>query len=518
MRILIVILAVCAQAFGVGSNPRYIEEIAFGGGYGSTGGWLEADGDLYMDGNFVADGTITSGDGSSIAQLKLNGAAASARTVWWQTNGSLRWSLTTVDAEGGANAGSELYITRYDDAGASIETWKWLDRSDGTMAAPAKLDVAGIIEAGSGNIALTNATGNILSAAFADAANIAMLNEAETIAGNWVNTANPWAVNEGGSGTNTLTSNGVVIGNGTSAVTVTAEGATGTVLIGNTGADPSFSASPSLTAITLSGDAAVNGGDITTTAAALTVTISDTGAAQTIDLDPRGGSGDTSKVRAFRYANSGVTSAQVEFLDPGGSNFAFLFEAQGDPYMGVWERDAAVDNGRWREAATGEQLVFSALTDAGAATAWLTVDRTGATADTIALAATTTTVKDLQVLEGDVTTDDATINLFNATATTVNFGGAATTLSIGAATGTATFNNATLAMKNISSSGALSTFGDNAADRNNFVGSMEVRQVTDAGPMTATNGTVREIVFNTSDSKFYGCSVTGTPATWVALN
>ena len=49
-------------------------------------------------------------------------------------------------------------------------------------------------------------------------------------------------------------------------------------------------------------------------------------------------------------------------------------------------------------------------------------------------------------------------------------------------------------------------------------GSMIVKSVTDAGPMTATNGTVGEIVFNTSNSKFYGCSVTGTPATWVAFN
>jgi hypothetical protein len=49
-------------------------------------------------------------------------------------------------------------------------------------------------------------------------------------------------------------------------------------------------------------------------------------------------------------------------------------------------------------------------------------------------------------------------------------------------------------------------------------GSMIVKSVTDAGPMTATNGTVAEIVFNTSDSKFYGCTVTGTPATWAALN
>lgn len=49
-------------------------------------------------------------------------------------------------------------------------------------------------------------------------------------------------------------------------------------------------------------------------------------------------------------------------------------------------------------------------------------------------------------------------------------------------------------------------------------GRLNVGQVTDAGPMTNTNGTVRDIVFNTSDSKFYGCTVSGTPATWVAFH
>lgn len=44
------------------------------------------------------------------------------------------------------------------------------------------------------------------------------------------------------------------------------------------------------------------------------------------------------------------------------------------------------------------------------------------------------------------------------------------------------------------------------------------RQVTDAGPMTATNGTASEIVWNTSDSKLYVCTVTGTPGTWAALH
>jgi len=62
--------------------------------------------------------------------------------------------------------------------------------------------------------------------------------------------------------------------------------------------------------------------------------------------------------------------------------------------------------------------------------------------------------------------------------------------------------------------GALEMSGDWT-----FVGgSFFPKQVTDAGPMTATDGTEGEIVYNTSDNKFYGCIATGTPATWAAFN
>jgi len=49
-------------------------------------------------------------------------------------------------------------------------------------------------------------------------------------------------------------------------------------------------------------------------------------------------------------------------------------------------------------------------------------------------------------------------------------------------------------------------------------GRMSVGKVTDAGPMTNTNGSQGDIVFNISNSKFYGCTLSGTPATWVAFH
>ena len=67
----------------------------------------------------------------------------------------------------------------------------------------------------------------------------------------------------------------------------------------------------------------------------------------------------------------------------------------------------------------------------------------------VAGSAGTTTIKtdnvvldgDLQVKGGDLTTNQTTFNLLNATASTVNFAGAATTIEIGAATGTTNVNN-----------------------------------------------------------------------------
>jgi len=62
----------------------------------------------------------------------------------------------------------------------------------------------------------------------------------------------------------TYTAHGVLIGEGTSSIVAAAVGATGTVLAGSTGADPSFSATPSVTSITLGGGSAL-GNYVTTT-------------------------------------------------------------------------------------------------------------------------------------------------------------------------------------------------------------------------------------------------------------
>ena len=138
---------------------------------------------------------------------------------------------------------------------------------------------------------------------------------------------------------------------------------------------------------TLTGDLAVNGGDITTTAATFNLldttasTINFAGAATALTI---GGTTGTTTIR-------NTTVAITNNATVGGT-------------LGV----------------TGNTTLSGTL---------------GVTGDT-------TLTGDLAVNGGDLTTTAGTFNLLNATATTINFAGAATTLSIAANSGTTTVNNA----------------------------------------------------------------------------
>lgn len=77
-------------------------------------------------------------------------------------------------------------------------------------------------------------------------------------------------VSNGGTGATTLTANGVILGNGTSALSTTAVGATGTVLAGNTAAAPTFQALSGLAVTSIAGTA----NQITASAATGSVTLS----------------------------------------------------------------------------------------------------------------------------------------------------------------------------------------------------------------------------------------------------
>jgi len=82
----------------------------------------------------------------------------------------------------------------------------------------------------------------IASTHLSDTAQIGMLNQAETITSNWVNTANPWAVNEGGTGAAVFGQYGVLYGNGTGAIGATEGGVDYETVLCHTGASPTTGA------------------------------------------------------------------------------------------------------------------------------------------------------------------------------------------------------------------------------------------------------------------------------------
>lgn len=111
----------------------------------------------------------------------------------------------------------------------------------------------------------------------------------------------PTPVNEGGTGQVTLTSNGVLVGNGTTGVQATAAGATGEGLMGNTGSAPTYTASPSFGgSVTAATGLTATAGGITATGNS-SINISGTG---TTDI----GTGTNSGALSLGNTNSGAVT------------------------------------------------------------------------------------------------------------------------------------------------------------------------------------------------------------------
>jgi Chaperone of endosialidase len=120
---------------------------------------------------------------------------------------------------------------------------------------------------------------------------------------------------------------------------------------------------------------------------------------------------------------------------------------------------------------------------AGAATA-LTI---GATTGTATIRNASVVLSgDLEVRGGDLTTNQTTFNLLNATATTVNAFGAATTLSVGAGSGNTTVNNNLVVTGNLTVNGSTTTMNTTTItvdDKN-----IELGSVSSPSDITADGG------------------------------
>ena len=105
---------------------------------------------------------------------------------------------------------------------------------------------------------------------------------------NAIDTGKPIEVSNGGTGTTTFTAHGVLLGEGTSAISAVAAASTGQTLMGNTGADPSFTGSPSFsgsvtagTGLTVtSGSATITSGNLVVTAGNITLPATNSGRTQ----------------------------------------------------------------------------------------------------------------------------------------------------------------------------------------------------------------------------------------------
>lgn len=113
-------------------------------------------------------GIAVTGTSSITGSLLVNAIAANSsieirsttsgnkRSLFYTTNGSLRWEAqTTNTAEGGAQSGSDYVISRYSDAGAFIDNPFQIIRSNGNV------NVANALNLTSGDITTTNGDLNL---------------------------------------------------------------------------------------------------------------------------------------------------------------------------------------------------------------------------------------------------------------------------------------------------------------------------------------------------------------------
>ena len=261
----------------------------------------------------------------------------------------------------------------------------------------------------------------------------------------------------------TTTATGTATVFDTNATTVNAFGAATGVNIGAAGSAGTLTIRNDN--VSLTGDLAVNGGDITTNQTTFNLvnttatTVNFAGAATAIsigavtgttevnnnlqvdlDLDVRGGDITTNQT-TFNLINTTATTGNLF----GDGTAVTIGATTGTTTIRnantVITGDLAVNGGDLTTSATTFNLLDSTVTTGNLFGAGTAVTIGAVTGTTTIRNANTVITGDLAVNGGDLTTNQTTFNLLNATATTVNFAGAATTLEIGAATGTTNINN-----------------------------------------------------------------------------
>ena len=108
----------------------------------------------------VGIGTATPADKLDVnGNIRVRGAAATDRSLFFSTLGSKRWALSENNvAESGSNLGSNFVITRYDDAGASLGNVFAIARNTGAISTSGDLTIGGAATATGGFFGTFNGT------------------------------------------------------------------------------------------------------------------------------------------------------------------------------------------------------------------------------------------------------------------------------------------------------------------------------------------------------------------------
>jgi len=129
------------------STANFAAPDPIGSGTPNTGAFTTITASSTLD----VDGIATIGTGTGSATLSIDGGAGASRIVRWMTNNTLRWLLmANTGAESGSNAGSNLQLLNYSDAGSSLSFAITVTRSTGNVAFAGNVAITGALSKGSG--------------------------------------------------------------------------------------------------------------------------------------------------------------------------------------------------------------------------------------------------------------------------------------------------------------------------------------------------------------------------------
>lgn len=238
---------------------------------------------------------------------------------------------------------------------------------------------------GSSSITITGNTGSATSSAFTMTGDTTGFTF--DITGTTIALDGDLVVANGGTGRSSLTNHGVLVGAGTAAITQLAVGNTNTVLLGNTGADPSFGQVPN--AALVNNSITLNSGTgITVTGSPIALGGAGTIALTTPVTVVNGGTERTSLTNHGVLVGAGTSP--ITQLAVGTTNTVLLGNTGADPSFGQVPNGALVNSSVTLTSGTGITVTGSPLSLGGAATIALTTPVSIANGGTNATSFTTT--------------------------------------------------------------------------------------------------------------------------------